>query len=220
MQRSAESGSLNWSVNADAQGRLAAAPRRSPVTSDVRSSSVSSLLLFVSLALALAGCAAPAQLADGPYNRGVDAYRAKDYESARALWTLEVAKGNPSAENNLGYLLYYGLGGPPDKARAVSLWRRSALAGQPEAQWHLGVAYADGEALGRSAVEAYAWYRCAIANGDGVDGLEREDGKVIAGLSRKSLNTLMVSMSKVELEQGGALAEQYIRQYANWKRRT
>lgn len=177
-------------------------------------------LLFVSLVFLLAGCGAPAQLAQGPYNRGVDAYRAKDYESARALWTPEAAKGNPSAENNLGYLLYYGLGGPRDKARAVSLWRTSALAGHPEAQWHLGVAFADGEALARSAVEAYAWYQCAIANGDGVEGREREDGKEIAGLARKSLNKLLVGMSKAELEQGSALAKQYIQQYANWKRRT
>jgi len=181
---------------------------------------MSRCLLAVTVVFLLMGCRGPEQINDGPYNRGVDAYRAKDYESARALWAPEVAKGNASAENNLGYLLYYGLGGPSDQARAVSLWRKSALAGHPEAQWHLGVAYADGEALVRSTVEAYAWYKCAIANGDGVEGREREDGKEIANLARTSLNKLQVGMSKAELEEGEILAKQYVRQYANWQRRT
>lgn len=186
----------------------------------MRPSPLAARLLAVAAVLLFPGCRGPEPVGDGPYNRGVEAYRAKDYESARALWAIEVAKGNASAENNLGYLLYYGLGGPADPARAVSLWRKSALAGHPEAQWHLGVAYADGEAFTRNAVEAYAWYRCAIANGDGAEGRERDDGKEIADLARTSLARLRATMTEAELGKGEALAKQYIRQYANWQRRS
>jgi TPR repeat protein len=72
------------------------------------------------------------------YNRGVDAYRTKDYAAARRHWQKAVEQGDIDAHNNLGYLLYNGLGGEQDPARAVSLWQQASMKGQRESQWHLG----------------------------------------------------------------------------------
>jgi TPR repeat protein len=41
---------------------------------------------------------------------GVEAYRSKNYAAARLHWTRAIDHGELSALNNLGYLLYNGLG--------------------------------------------------------------------------------------------------------------
>jgi TPR repeat protein len=164
--------------------------------------------------LLLQACAAP-QGADSAYNQGVAAYRAKDFATARKHWASSVADGDLSAQNNLGYLLYYGLGGERDTEGAVRLWRKAATAGHPEALWHLGDAYQDGDALPQSHVEAYAWYRCAVATAEA--GSEGEDGSVeqaIANDARKSLEKLLGQLSRDEFERGEVLAKQYIAKYS------
>jgi hypothetical protein len=115
------------------------------------------------------------------YNRGVDAFRAKDYAGARLHWGKLAAKPNADAYNNLGFLLYYGMGGEADPVRAVALWRDAAEMGQRESQWHLAHAYEEGKGVTANIVEAYAWYRCVDAAyrlkpaGDGEDGEIRQD---------------------------------------------
>ena len=93
-------------------------------------------------AFTLLGCAT--QPTQSAYNLGVNAYQAKNYVVAREQWSKAIEAGDTSALNNLGYLLYFGLGGTPDSTRAVALWKRAATAGHSEAQWHLGYAYETG----------------------------------------------------------------------------
>ncbi|HEX5737881.1 MAG TPA: hypothetical protein VFY22_05175 [Hydrogenophaga sp.] len=150
---------------------------------------------------------------ESAYNKGVEAYRAKDYTSARQHWAMALPLGHSSAENNLGYLLYYGLGGDAEQERAVALWRKAAFAGHSEAQWHLGHAYQDGTAVQQSNVEAFAWYRCAAANADAAD-IDKSVEQAIANDARKSLERLLGKLTKEEFESGEALAKQYIGQYA------
>jgi TPR repeat protein len=120
-------------------------------------------LTVLTFILALAACASkPVEVSS--YNRGVDAYRAKDFARAREQWSKSVEQGETSAMNNLGYLLFEGLGGPSDITQALALWQRAAKLGHSEAQWHLGDAYERGEGVPPSSTEAYAWYRCAIAS--------------------------------------------------------
>src|SRR5438309_9817807 len=64
---------------------------------------------------------------ESAYEKGVDAWRAKNFAEARRQWELSVAQGGPDeALNNLGFLLYHGQGGPADQPRAVALWRKGA----------------------------------------------------------------------------------------------
>jgi tetratricopeptide (TPR) repeat protein len=116
-------------------------------------------ILIMSLFVALDATAQSQDFKE--YNLGVDAFRAKNYESARQHWTLALAQDNSNAYNNLGFLLFNGLGGSADPVRAVALWRNAAMMGNAESQWHLGYAYEAGQGSLRNAVEAYAWYRCA-----------------------------------------------------------
>lgn len=112
------------------------------------------------------------------YNRGVDAFRTKDYAMARLHWGKLAAKSNADASNNFGFLLYYGMGGEADPVRAVALWRGAAEMGQRESQWHLAHAYEEGKGVTANIVEAYAWYRCVDAAYRLKPAVDGEDGDI------------------------------------------
>lgn len=158
-------------------------------------------------------------LRESEYNLGVDAYRTKDYASARQHWAKAIEKdGQPAAKNNLGYLLYYGLGGATDQAQAVSLWTQAAHSGDRESQWHLGQAFEDGKALKKSVITAYAWYRCAaeyMQAGSDADDLEEK----IAQDAKKSLVKLLPKLSPAESDAAEKLAKDYIAKYAKATKR-
>ena len=151
---------------------------------------------------------------EGSYNEGVAAYNAKNYAEARAHWAKSIEEGESLAANNLAYLLYYGLGGTAEPERAVSLWKQGALAGHSEAQWHLGRAFAAGKAVKRDYVEAYAWYRCALASTESPQQHRREIEANIAKSVRDSIEWLSRRMSTEQLASGELLAMQYIAAHA------
>src|SRR4051794_9392584 len=72
--------------------------------------------------------ALPARAAEqSPYNKGVAAWRVKDYAEARKQWEQSLAEGGPDAAlNNLAFLYFHGLGGAVRTGPAVELWRKGA----------------------------------------------------------------------------------------------
>lgn len=161
-------------------------------------------------ALTLVACVTDAP-GESAYNKGVAAYRAKDYGQARRHWSRAIDEGEIHALNNLGYLLYYGLGGEADPGRAASLWRKGAAAGHSEAQWHLGRAFTDGKGVDKSDAEAYAWYRCALANAEAAAREEPEIENAIAQDVRRSIVILVDKLSPAQFEIAARLADQYLR---------
>lgn len=151
---------------------------------------------------------------ESEYNRGVSAYRSKNYAAAREHWAKAIAvEHERSAKNNLGYLLYYGLGGEADINQAISLWTQAAEAGDRESQWHLGQAAEDGKGVEQSFTKAYAWYRCAAA---GIPALSADADleSRIALDARESLDRLIPKLSPAQLEGAEKLAERYIADYS------
>jgi hypothetical protein len=160
---------------------------------------------------ALCGCADAAQKAS-EYDLGVQAYRIKDYASARRHWANAIVEEHErAAKNNLGYLLYFGLGGETDIDQAISLWREAAESGDRESQWHLGQATEDGKGVEQSFIKAYAWYRCAST--DSPPATDELDIQVARDAS-KSLARLLPELSPVEFEAGEKLAKLYIANYS------
>ena len=90
------------------------------------------------------------------YNAGVEAYRAKQYEKARALWRHAADLGDHTAESNLGFLLYHGYGGPPDSGLATEYWRRAMIAQDAEAHRHVAEAILGGDVHLGTAVDAFS----------------------------------------------------------------
>ncbi len=166
----------------------------------------------------LFACALLAGCARGPethsaYNDGVAAYRAKDYATARAQWRTSVATGNVDAMNNLGYLLAEGLGGERDELAAIDLWTTAAKQGEPEAAWHLGQAYEYGNGVPKSDVEAYAWYRCAVASSRAA-GPDQELEAEILKDANDSLSKLMADFPPEKFQAAQELAGRYVAVYA------
>jgi TPR repeat protein len=57
-------------------------------------------------------------------------------------------------------------GVPQDSPEAVRWFRLSAAQGQPLAQFHLGVMYAEGNGIPQDFGEAVKWYRLSAAQGN------------------------------------------------------
>ncbi len=82
---------------------------------------------------------------------GTDHYRSERYAEAQAVWQELIAlpaededrRLFAAARNNLGYLLFNGLGIEKDRAAAVELWKAAAAMGHEEAEYHLCHAYID-----------------------------------------------------------------------------
>jgi hypothetical protein len=123
-----------------------------------------------------------------------------------------VEEREPSAFNNLGYLLYFGFGGAEDPDRAVALWKIAAAIGHAEAQWHLAHAFQDGKGTELNLVEAYAWFRCSISSYE-LSPADAEESEVVQ-LARTSLTQILPKLSVEQLAAAEQLARQYIDKYS------
>ncbi len=172
-------------------------------------------LLFTPLLALLLSCAGPfLPPGKSAYNQGVEAWRAKNYAEAREQWSRSLAEGGPDeALNNLGYLLYYGMGGVAQPEKAVELWRKGAALGVSEAQWHLGTAYEEGKGVAASPVQAFAWYLCAAATASQAnEDLKTE--RAVANDAVRSAGRLAPRLTAAEMAQAEALAGQLIAKYS------
>jgi Sel1 repeat len=175
-----------------------------------------SYTILVFTLVTLAGCASP-PTEESFYNKGVNAYRTKDYAAARGHWSKAVEQGEAPAMNNLGYLLFEGLGGQSDKDYALALWKRAALLGHSEAQWHLGDAYERGKGVQPDLKEAYAWYRCAISSAQAASSSNTTEAEILQDAS-KSLAKLLERLPTEQFAAAELLAKQYVSKYSRQAR--
>ena len=172
-------------------------------------------ILLVILAL-LAGCATRSN--ESEYNQGVESFRAKDYSNARVHWKMATEQNVRAAYNNLGYLLYFGLGGTPEPEQAVSLWTIAAKNGDREAQWHLAFAFEEGKGVNRDLVSAYAWYRCADANFAAAPLIYQEDVEAMSD-TKNAIARVVAKLSIDQVRESEILARKYIEAFpysAKW----
>jgi len=172
-------------------------------------------ILFLVLVLATGHAAASN---GSEYNLGVESFRAKDYSTARVHWQIAVTQNVRAAHNNLGYLLYHGLGGTPEPERAVSLWTVAAKNGDREAQWHLALAFEEGKGVSRDLVSAYAWYRCAGANFAAAPLIDQADEES-ANDVKNAIIRLVEKLSIDQVRDSEILARKYICAFSyseNW----
>jgi len=89
--------------------------------------------------------------------RADQAYQAKDYPRAAALYREAANAGNPSAQVALGTLLRQGLGVPKDPKEAFQLFRQAATKGYARAEAQVGFALELGEGVAQNWPEAAKW---------------------------------------------------------------
>ena len=79
-------------------------------------------------------------------------YRNKDYAYSAKAWKQLADMDNVDKEhlklqvdvlNNLGYLMFFGLGIEKSQYKAIEYWKKAITLGQTESEYHLCHAYAD-----------------------------------------------------------------------------
>ena len=90
------------------------------------------------------------------FNRAVECYEAKNFESAVRLYTIAAELGHAGAACNLGYCYQEGIGCKKDPRLAVKYYRMGAELGSSAAKLNLGVCYLKGAGVPYSYKEARA----------------------------------------------------------------
>ena len=140
----------------------------------------------------------------GHYLRG--RFVPQNYLEAKKWLTEAAAQGNISAQNDLAYLHYYGLGGERDYGKALELYEQAALQGDVLAQANLGLMHATGTGAATDRALGYAWYSLAASRGN-----------TMASLNRSAL---MAEMSWEELNRAQALSVELYRRVEQMIRTT
>lgn len=121
------------------------------------------LMRVLTIAILMAGAAFAASAAPGDveFDKGYDAFTARDYANTLILWHKAAEMGHMRAQNGLGVLYRDGDAGEPDMKRAAYWFRRSAENGYAFAMYSLAMLYRDGQGVARNDVEAYMWFELA-----------------------------------------------------------
>lgn len=113
-------------------------------------------------AFVLVGAMAGSALA-GPYEDGVAAFEAGDYQTALRQWKPLAQKGVAGAQFGLGVMYANGDGVAPDYRVAASWFRKAADKNYPAAQFELGNLYVNGHGVAKDYAAALSWFRKAAA---------------------------------------------------------
>lgn len=91
-------------------------------------------------------------IAERLFYTGTCHYRNQDYQLSAQAWQ-QLAEHNAvdreyqelqiDVLNNLGYLMFFGLGIEKNQAKAIEYWKKAISLGQTESEYHLCHAYAD-----------------------------------------------------------------------------
>ena len=120
-------------------------------------------------------------------------------------WLVQGAEqGSLGAQVDLAYMLYHGLGGKRDYAKALQLYEKAAFQGDTLAQANTGLLYASGTGTGIDRAKGYAWYSLAASRGNTTATINR--------------NELMAEMSWEELNRAQAISLDLYRRVENIQR--
>jgi hypothetical protein len=127
-----------------------------------------------------------------------------------AAATMRAAKrGDPDAQNNLGYIHQEGRGVPQSDTEAVIWYRLAAKQGYLYAQYNLGYMHQEGRGVPQSDTEAVIWYRLAAKQGYS-NAQYNLGNKHYNGRGVPQSDTEAVKWYKLAAEQGNAAAQFYL----------
>jgi len=123
---------------------------------------IKSILLFF-LLVCFASCTKGNEMEDA-----LEAYQKRDYQTAYEIYLLHALRGNPSAQNQLGMMHYWGQGMPHSYSEAASWLKLAAEQGNMSAAYWLGAIYRDEKGGMLNYPEAVKWWRMAVEQGKGL----------------------------------------------------
>jgi TPR repeat protein len=123
--------------------------------------------LLTAAILLLAACAAPPDTARFKidFERGVQAYAAGDYQTARKLWQPLADNYDLAALRNLGHLYRLGQGVKKNGKKARKYYQKAAKLGHAPSQTNLAQMYLSGDGIAYDAEKGRYWLEKAAAQG-------------------------------------------------------
>lgn len=100
------------------------------------------------------------------YNKGLEAYKAKNYDEALKLYKTAAGKGIPQAMYNLGLMYLKGEGVKTDLEEAFGWFKKAADKDFSAAMGMVGSMYSFGEGVDKDASEAFKWLKKATDKGN------------------------------------------------------
>ncbi len=97
----------------------------------------------------------------GDYQKGLDAYKKKNYKVALEEWKI-FANNNPNnskVQNDLGSIYYYGNGIPKNYKRALEWFNKADKLNNKIAQYNLGIMHFNGNGVSKNDLSAYLWFK-------------------------------------------------------------
>jgi TPR repeat protein len=124
-------------------------------------------LLTASIFLLLAGCAAVPDTArfQVDFEKGVKAYEAGDYQTARRFWQPLADNYDLAALRNLGHLYRLGQGVEKNAKKARHYYEKAARLGHAPSQTNLALMYFAGEGIAPDSEKGMEWLKKAAARG-------------------------------------------------------
>ena len=113
----------------------------------------------------LAACAAPPDTArfKVDFDKGVAAYEAEDYETARKLWQPLADNYDRAALRNLGHLYRLGQGVEKNPKKAAAYYKKAARLGHAPSQTNLAQMYFSGDGVDYDNETGMTWLKKAAA---------------------------------------------------------
>ena len=99
------------------------------------------------------------------FNKGLEAYKAGDYQTTLQEWRPLAEQGYADAQYNLGVMHDNGKGVPQHNAEDVKWFRLAAEQGAANAQYNMGNMYYNGKGVPQNPAEAVKWFRLAAEQG-------------------------------------------------------
>jgi len=99
------------------------------------------------------------------FDDGLAALGKGEHALAYSLLSPLAVRGEPKAQNIVGYMFQRGTGVERDDRQAAKWWKLAAEQGFADAQNNLGLIYAEGRGVTQSHIEAAKWYRLAAEQG-------------------------------------------------------
>ena len=105
------------------------------------------------------------ETAEADFQKGLDAYNREDYETALREFKPLAEQGLARAQGVLGAMYYDGKGVSQNDKTAVKWYRLSAEQGYAPAQFNLGLMYARGQGISQNDVYAHMWLNISASRG-------------------------------------------------------
>ena len=104
-------------------------------------------------------------LAQSLFDKGANAYKRGDYETALAVFRPLAESGDAKAQSILGLMYSYGEGVSVDYRESARWYRRAAEQNSSVAQYNLGMLYAEGKGVSQDKEQAIEWLTRAADGG-------------------------------------------------------